>query len=98
MYGTVERLKIKPGMESELIAFGRWWVAEVKPVSKGAIGGHIYQLDSDPSTLIMAVLFEDKESYHTHARDPVQDRAYQRLRALLSADPVWEDGEVISTF
>ncbi len=92
MYGTVARLRAKPGKEAEL----RSYVVERKP--KGMVGGAIYQLDSDPRAFIMTVLFEDKASYHANAQDPAQDREYQRLRGLLSEDPIWDDGEVVATF
>jgi len=97
MYGTVARLKMKPGMEAEMEAFGRGWTDERKGQVKGAIGGYIYRLDNDPLTAIMAVVFEDKASYHANAQDPAQDVAYRRLRAMLVEDPIWEDGEIIGT-
>lgn len=98
MYGTVARLKVKPGMEGELEAFGRNWTAERKAQVEGAIGGYIYRLDADPSTMLMTVVFEDRASYHANAQDPAQDADYRRLRALLTEDPVWEDGEIVATF
>ncbi|MCX2726790.1 hypothetical protein OO015_04680 [Thermomicrobium sp. 4228-Ro] len=39
--------------------------------------------------------FDDRESYRRNADDPEQDRWYRALRALLSEDPYWEDGEVM---
>lgn len=98
MYGTVARLKMKPGMEGEMEAFGRDWAAERKARVKGAIGVYVYRLDADPSTMLMAVIFEDKESYHANAQDPAQDADYRRMRAMLTEDPIWEDGEIISAF
>lgn len=97
MYGTVARMKVKPGMDATMEAFGREWTEQRKRQVKGAIGGYIYRLDSDPTTMIMAVVFEDRASYHANAQDPAQDAAYQRLRAMLAEDPVWEDGEIIGT-
>src|SRR5438552_17926598 len=97
MYGTVARMKIKPGMEAEMKAFGQQWTEQRKGQVKGAIGGYIYQLDADPTTMIMAVVFEDKASYHANAQDPAQRAEYQPLRALLTEHPGWEDGESIGT-
>jgi quinol monooxygenase YgiN len=97
MYGTVARLKIKPGMDVELAAFGTNWTKGRKAQVKGAIGGYIYRLDNDPQTVIMAVVFADKASYHANAQDPAQDVEYRRLRAMLAEDPIWEDGEIIAT-
>ncbi len=97
MYGTVARLNVKPGMEAEVAAFGESWKTGRKPRVKGVIGGYLYRLDTDPHTIIMAVIFDDKAAYHANAQDPAQDTEYQRLRALLTQDPIWEDGEIIAT-
>ena len=89
MYGTVARMKIKPGGLEELAQMenGR------KP--KGIIGTLVYRSDDKPDELWMVVLFEDKASYHANAESPVQDQEFQRLRALLQEDPEWHDGEVV---
>ena len=97
MYGTVARLKTKPGMDAEMAAFASTWAEGRKKQVKGAIGGYVYRLDSDPRTMIMVVAFMDKASYHANAQDPAQDVVYQRLRAMLTEDPIWEDGEIIGT-
>ena len=97
MYGTVARLRLKPGQESALMDYLQYWSRERKPNVKGAVGGYIYALDTDSSIAIMAVAFQDKESYVANAQSQAQDADYQRLRALLTEDPVWEDGEIIAT-
>ncbi len=97
MYGTVARLKVKPGMEAEMVAFASTWKTGRRANVKGVIGGYVYQLDNDPGMMILTVVFEDKASYHANAQDPAQDKDYQRLRALLTEDPIWDDGEVIAT-
>jgi len=40
-------------------------------------------------------VFDSKESYRANAEDPEQDAFYQRWRALMDADPEWNDGEII---
>jgi hypothetical protein len=97
MYGTVAQLRFKPDQDSALKDYLHYWTNERKPNVKGAVGGYIYQLDTDPSIAIMAVVFEDKESYVANAQSPAQHADYQRLRALLVEDPIWEDGEIIAT-
>lgn len=97
MYGTVARLSIKSGMEAEIATFAESWKTTRRPHVEGVVGGYIYRLDAKPGTMIMAMVFKDRASYHANAQDPAQDVEYQRLRALLTEDPVWEDGEVIAT-
>ena len=68
MYGTVARMKVKPGslealqqqmasLESDLSAGG--WRSTT-----------VYQSDSDPNELWIAVAFESKEAYRKNAESP----------------------------
>ena len=89
MYGTVARMKAKPGTGELLAEMGRQ-MSEARPA--GMVGGWVYQMDADPSEYILAVAFESREAYHANAASPEQDARYQELRALLEADPEWHDG------
>jgi hypothetical protein len=92
MYGTIAHLRVRKGEEDRLRdAMVRM---ERRPV-RGFISSHVYRLDSDPQELMLAVLFEDRESYVRNADDPAQDLEFRRLRELLERDPEWHDGEVI---
>lgn len=96
MYGTVARIRPLPGKESETIAYFRYWDEERKPRVPGAIGGYACHLSSDPGTWVFVYVFIDKASYEANAQSPAMDTDYHRLRALLSADPIWEDGDMIA--
>jgi hypothetical protein len=52
-------------------------------------------MDADPDEYILAVAFESREAYAANAASPEQDARYQELRALLEADPEWNDGEIV---
>ena len=96
MYGTIAIMKVKPGQEQALNAmFDKWW-AERAPKAKGAIASSVHRNDSNPSEVIVSVVFADKASYDANADDPEQDKWYQEMRALLDADPRWLDGEVLA--
>ena len=71
------------------------WGRARKSKVKGAIASYLYKLDKKPDELIMVAVFQDKKSYQANAADPEQDRWYRRLRELLQADPLWEDGEIV---
>ena len=92
MYGTVARMKVKPGKIDEFIknmtdTGGR------QP--KGYLGEIVYKMDSNPNEVMLAVFFQDKESYQANADDPEMNKEYEQYRELLDADPEWNDGEVI---
>lgn len=92
MYGTVARLQLKPGMQQQFEALGREIEAQGIP---GWVAEYLYQSDSNPDELFMAVVFESKEAYQKNAESPEQDAIYRRMREMLTADPEWHDGEVI---
>lgn len=93
MYGTVARMRIKPGAESQLEQQIRQYDTLNVP---GFVSTYVYRMDADPQTYFMAVVFDSKASYETNARSPEQDARYQQMRALLESDPEWHDGEIVS--
>ena len=95
MFGTIARLRVKPGQEQALIDMTQEWERERKPKVKGAGSGYLLRPENRPSEMILVAVFEDRESYYANAADPEQDRWFRRIRELLEADPEWEDGEII---
>jgi len=92
MYGTVARMRVKPG---ELDQVRKLMEVEMAREVKGYVGSYVYKMDRDENEIMLAVLFDDKNTYVANADDPAQDEMYQKLRALLTEDPEWNDGEVI---
>lgn len=95
MYGTIARLKLKPGGLAQLQA----WTDQVGNASRLADNGHvatyIYQADADPNEVFMVVLFESKEKYHQNANSPEQNADYERMSQLFTEFPQWHDGEIV---
>jgi hypothetical protein len=50
----------------------------------------------DPTRLVGAGGFADKEAHLANAKHPEQHQSYLKMRELLEADPEWEDGEFVS--
>lgn len=94
MYGTVARMRLKPGMEAKLKADMAQYEGLKIP---GFVSTMVYRMDSDPNEIYMAVVFKDKASYGANARDPKQDERFKRMRSFLVADPEWHDGEIIAS-
>ncbi len=92
MYGTVARMKAKPGAEAKLRDLLRQFE---RRQARGALGAYRYRTDSNPNEFYLAVMFEDKETYLANADSPEQDAEYRRIRELLAADPEWHDGEIV---
>ncbi len=92
MYGTVARMRIKPGMESRFDEVMKVYEGTEIP---GAVDSWVYRTDEDPRTFYLAVLFENRESYVKNAESPEQDKRYRTLRDILETDPEWHDGEIV---
>jgi quinol monooxygenase YgiN len=97
-YGTIYRMRIKPGAEAELVALLEEWERERKPKVPGAIGGYLFKPDNRAGELVGVAVFRDQESFRANASDPGQDAWYRRLRGHLDADPEWEDGVILGGF
>ena len=95
MYGSIFRMKVKAGQEDKVIELFDTWEKTRKPMLKGAIGGLLLKPDEGSGELVAAAIFSDKDSYRANADDPGQHEWFGELRALLEADPEWEDGEFV---
>ena len=93
MFGTVGRLKVKPGKLDELLA--QMEADKRKP--DGEVGFWLYKVEGKDDELILAVAFKDKETYFKNADDPAQDEMYRAMVALLQGPPTWEDGHIVAS-
>ena len=96
MYGTIYKVRPKAGKEQDAIGMMEEWDRERRPKVKGARGAYLYKLDS--GGLMGVVIFDSKDDYQANAADPAQHAWYERWRALLEADPEWNDGEIINSW
>ncbi len=91
MYGTVARLRLKPGNEAQLLELAKADQTRIR----GLVNTIVYKLDSGNDEYILAAVFESKEAYWENARSPEQDARYQKMRALMAEDPTWMDGDIV---
>jgi hypothetical protein len=95
MYGSIFRMKLKPGTEQELKDVIEEWEKERIPKIQGNVHTLVLKPDNNSKELIGVAIFPDKTSYIANADDPEQDKWYRKMRELLEEDPAWEDGEFI---
>ncbi len=93
MYGTVARMRVKPGSEAAL----RKLTEEQARDIPGLVGDYVYRIDNEPDVYYLAVMFESKEAYVSNAQSPEQHARYQQYREYLQDDPEWHDGEIVSS-
>ena len=91
MYGTIAKLRIRPGTEAELERLSR----EEVPQIEGFRFQYVFRMDADPQEVYLVVGFESEEAYRRNAESAEQHARYEGYRALLERDPEWHDGEVV---
>lgn len=92
MYGTVARIRVKPGKETAFLAMG----SEEEDIHiPGFVGQFVYRLDGGQNEYMLVVLFADKESYFENADSPEQEARYHQMVELLEGEPEWHDGEIV---
>ncbi len=95
MFGTVARVRPKPGHEQALEDLSAEWDRERRHKAEGFIASYALRPEKDPNQVISVTIFRDRETYMRNANDPEQDAWYRRFREHLEDDPTWEDGEVL---
>lgn len=93
MYGTVARLHVKPGAESQLREQMKQYDGLKIP---GFVTTYVYRMDTDPNDYYMAVIFENKDAYVANAESPEQDARYREMMESLESAPEWHDGEIVA--
>jgi heme-degrading monooxygenase HmoA len=92
MYGTVARIRAKPGSAEMLMEISKQLDEERPP---GFVASYVYQMENNPNEYYLAVAFESKDAYWDNARSEEQDKRYRRLREHMQDDPEWHDGEIV---
>lgn len=92
MYGTIARMRLKPGMEDKLADYLDEEPPEEIP---GFVSYQIYQMDSDPRDIMMTVAFADEASYRANAESPEQHQRYLKMMEMLEGEPHWHDGTIL---
>lgn len=89
MLGTVGRMRVKPGKMQELVES---MLDPEGAKARGFRGVHLLVADEGDEAVV-AVMFEDKDSYFEMVHDPRTDENFGKLMTLLEGEPSWTDGE-----
>ena len=89
MYGTIMRVKVKPGAIEEM----KNRIERQRP--PGMVWSYIYRMDDDPNEVIMTVGFRDKKAYWDYAESNQSDSEYQKMAKFFDGEPEWNDGEIV---
>ena len=99
MYGTIGRLHIKAGMESQFrqLIEGQAPAFEARQVP-GFVVSYVYRMDSDQNDYYVVAVFESREAYWANAQSPEQNARYRQWLPLLEGEPEWHDGEIVGGY
>jgi hypothetical protein len=89
MYGTIMRVKVKPGGIEAL----QKRIENQSP--PGMVWGHVYRMDENPNEVFMTVGFKDKKTYWDYAESSQSDSEYRKMAKFFDGEPEWHDGEII---
>ena len=93
MFGTIARMKVKPGSFEKMQEVMQGF--EERPV-KGFLFNAVYRSQSNPDEVWLVVGFEDEATYRANANDPRTDEMSKKFQAMMTAPPEWHDGEIVS--
>jgi heme-degrading monooxygenase HmoA len=91
MYGTVAKMKLKPGAEDKMMQA----MDGTANAQEGHVATYVFKTDADPNVHIIATIFESKAAYKKFSDSPEQDKRFHQMQELLTAAPEWHDGEVV---
>jgi heme-degrading monooxygenase HmoA len=95
MFGTIARMRVKAGHESEVERFE----GQAEAVREaGLVATTVYRSSTDPREYWLAVVFRDEQSYRANASSPEQDQRFRELMGHLEAEPEWHDGQVVYSY
>ena len=55
MYGTVARMRVKPGMADKMCELSNTWWSERAPKVKGAVSETVFRTDNDPNEYLLPI-------------------------------------------
>ena len=91
LYGTIAKMKLKPGAEDNMMQA----MEGSQDEREGHVATYVFKSDADPNVHFVTTIFESRSDYKKFADSPEQDKRFQQMRELLAAEPDWHDGEVI---
>jgi quinol monooxygenase YgiN len=94
VFGSVFRLRPQPGKEGALIDMVDQWVRGRGAAIDGFVSLYWLQSRKHPGEIVGMTVFTSEAAYLRNAADPEQDRWFLGMRALLEAEPDWEDGDI----
>jgi quinol monooxygenase YgiN len=92
MYGTIAKVTVQPDKVDDLRT-----LSTEMALAPGQIARYVYRMDANAQEYMLVAVFESREAYQANAASPEQHERFMELRAMLTADPEWHDGEIVDS-
>lgn len=89
MFGTLGKMRVKPGKRDDVIAF----MNDPRGAQMKGYRSTYLLVPEEGDEVVLAVMYEDKDSYFAMVHDPAVDENFGKLMELLDGEPEWTDGE-----
>jgi heme-degrading monooxygenase HmoA len=93
MFGTIARVRVKPGHEAELERLSAE-VADANP--PGWVRSYVMRSKDDPQERWIVAIFESEQAYYDNASRPETAAQYEGWSAAVEGAPEWRDVHVES--
>jgi quinol monooxygenase YgiN len=90
MYGSISRLKVKPGKWEALRQS-----AEAGPQAEGPGAVAVLRTDADSDEYYVMMVAESEKAYRANSERPDMHEAYLERLQWLQSEPEWHDGKVL---
>ena len=84
LYGTIAKMKLKPGSEEEMMRAMEGPDAN----REGHVATYVFKSDADPNVHFVTTVFESKSAYKKFADSPDQSKRFNKMRELLAAEEI----------
>lgn len=90
MYGTIAKMRMKPGgLEALRDRF------EGREPPDGAVASYLFQMDANPSEYYLVAVSESEEAYRASSESPEMHQNYVKMLKWLEGEPEWHDGKIV---
>jgi len=91
MFGTVARIRMKPGKTEEMKAIAAE-ITEIDP--PGFVTNYVLRSKDDENEIWLVAIFESEKAYYDNAERPQTNEQYQKWMDLTEGQPEWHDVHV----
>lgn len=92
MFGTVAKMKFKPGMMKKFMEEN---IEDYDTPDSGGVAVFAINTTNHPDVAYLVAISESEEAYRKNAGDPRTHERFMKMMEYLESEPEWHDGHVV---